>query len=105
MHPTTAAKMNYTPYTTDNEVWRHQFTGGGKKPKKFYTLKRPKNTQAVTLVTPTQQTVEQAKLQMQIPPSAKTKIKRRKKKNASQSQKKLGGVKKSTAKKVVKRRK
>ncbi len=101
--------MSYTPYTPDNEIWKDQFTKQGRKPKKFYTILKPKSDgnddkPTIQMIAPTQQTVEQAKLQIlhqtvKSPPQKR--IRRVKPKKRSQSIKRASGkvVKRVTKKK------
>ena len=57
--------MAYSPYISNVEAWKHEFTQPNYKYKNFYTLKRSgqhgEKMDSIKLVTPTEQAVERAK--------------------------------------------
>ncbi len=57
--------MSYSPYIANTESWKNYFKHPNKEHKKFYTIPKstrsPEKLDAIKLVSPTEQIVEQAK--------------------------------------------
>lgn len=102
--------MSYSPYISNVEAWKHEFTQPNYKYKNFYTLKNSsqhgEKMDSIKLVTPTEQVVERAKSALQendrlekILPRKYIKRVTKKKKHQSTSghRKKKSSIKKSKA--------
>ena len=104
--------MSYSPYVANTESWKNYFKRPAKEHQKFYTIpnssQRDEKTDAIKLVSPTEQIVEQAKAslkRMREDETARVLLPIPTKKRKTFPLRKVGGTKKVNKKNKSKRKK